>query len=434
MDYLGAVADSIRPDDTRALVASARSGDRAHGRGSRMGSAGFRAAQGGRRWRGWTVPLAAAVSVIGVVALGLVLPRAVGGLNPQTAAPSGTASMPAYYLQLDGYSGSSVVVRSVRSGTGTTIPGPRGSNALTVAAAPGNRTFYVVYALPVRTVTGGRDVLYSFSVLRSGRITTPTPVKGGSVTYANAQQILPAIAVSPDGRQIAMLVSTTKLQPISNLSQNVANEIVVIDLRTGTRRVWSGGLNRTGYTVTVRSLSWAVSGRSLDFLATWCRQGHPYGGACNEVITEQGATSQVRSLHLAERRGSLADSTVLFSQPRFVARMVAAAGGRFDLMTLQDRARAEGLPRGLAIGQYSADGRLRRVLYQHDYASAPRFRFIADASLTADSSGQWPLVGLVLAHCAVNACYTGDTPIGWLGGGTFHPLPSHANWLSQVAW
>jgi hypothetical protein len=31
----------------------------------------------------------------------------------------------------------------------------------------------------------------------------------------------------------------------------IANIVVVIDLRTGVRQVWSGGLSRAGFTVTV---------------------------------------------------------------------------------------------------------------------------------------------------------------------------------------
>jgi hypothetical protein len=92
-----------------------------------------------------------------------------------------------------------------------------------------------------------------------------------------------------------------------------------------------------------------------------------------------------------------------------------------------------GFPRDLVSpgAQFSADGTLKRVLYHRAYTS----RFIASSSsLTTDPSGSHPLLGWVLARCTGNVCSDGPSSLGWIGGGTFRPLTSYANWLSLAAW
>ncbi|HEX8007228.1 MAG TPA: hypothetical protein VF482_12445, partial [Trebonia sp.] len=91
-DYLGAVADSVRPDNTRPLVPP----------DTRKRSQ--RAAKGGgghRGWRVWAVPLAAAASVVAVVSV----TAAVGGhvaAHRASSSRTGTTAPPLrYYVEVE---------------------------------------------------------------------------------------------------------------------------------------------------------------------------------------------------------------------------------------------------------------------------------------------------------------------------------------------
>jgi hypothetical protein len=431
-EYLNAVADSVRADSTRPLappVAPAAGRERTCG-ARRIGV-------GQRRWRGWAVPLAAAAGVVAVAVSGALLAGQLGGHRAApaaagTAEPGGGTPGLKYYMEEEAEGEDNTLTAVVRSvATGAVIdrvPNPGGSDVWAMAAAPGDRTFYIAYGPAAH---GKRFMIYSVSVLGPGKVTAPMPVKGGVVTFTNFAEGLPTLAVSPDGGRLAMTLSTYTVPPPGfTFPQQVVNEILVLNLHTGTRQVWQGGLARTGYTVTVRSVAWAGNGRSLDFLATWCAQGRPYGGACYPYMTEPHASSQVRSLPLSSGGGNLDASTVLLREPYLVAWMSAAPGGDIDLMTLSVWERATPLPRSLTVGQYSPDGTLKRVLYRRGDTSL----FINSSSLTTDSSGSHLLLGLVLTRCTGNTCSDSRAMLGWIDGGTFHPLTSYANWLSVAAW
>jgi hypothetical protein len=126
---------------------------------------------------------------------------------------------------------------------------------------------------------------------------------------------------------------------------------------------------------------------------------------------------------------------VLISQSRFVASMLAAPDGDIDLMTLADRPTPASPPQGLIIAQYSAaDGRLQRIIYRHDYASATAYGYIYSSSIATDPSGRYLLLSVALDHCEGNTCNSGYTTVGWIEGGSVRPLTSFANWLSVTGW
>jgi hypothetical protein len=54
-----------------------------------------------------------------------------------------------------------------------------------------------------------------------------------------------------------------------------ADKIVVIDLRTGARSVWPGGLYRSGKTFTIPDISWTWDGQSIVFLGLCGRRAGP---------------------------------------------------------------------------------------------------------------------------------------------------------------
>jgi hypothetical protein len=314
------------------------------------------------------------------------------------------------------------------------VPSPRLAVLTNVAAAPDDRTFYAAYAITrvnEHPANEHEEALYSFRVLGPGKVTRLTPIRGGEVAYAHFLAGIPALAVSPDGTKIAIALSTGTLTRGFTFLQHTTSEIAVIDLRTGARQVWQGGLNRTGFALTLRSLSWAGNGRSLDFLAAWCARGGPQGGVCSEYVVPAASTAQVRALSLRTIGGNLDASTVLLSEPRFVEWMVAPDNDHFDLLTLAPPKSVDLPPQGLTIGQYSADGRFQRVLYQHTYAGGRGG--IRGSSFTADPSGRHLLIGLELARCPGSTC-SNPTEIGWIDNGSFRPLQSSATGSDEIGW
>ena len=428
-EYLNAVADSVRAHSIRALAPSAPpESERTRG--------ALRLAAGQRRWRGWAVPLAAAATVVAVAVSSAVLAGQHGGHRAAPAAAGATAPGLRYYMEAEGAT-LTAVVRSVATGAVVDrVPAPGGMEAEAMAAAPDDRTFYIAYGPEGVSDHGSKYMLYSVSVVGSGKVTAPMPVKGGVVTYANVAEEPPALAVSPDGGRLAMTLSTY-IPSAGSSPQQVANEILVINLHTGARQTWQRGLNRAGYTVTVPSVAWAGGGRSLDFLATWCVQGRPYGPACYHYINaQQHPSSQVRSLPLNSVGGSLDNSTALLDTPYPMAAMSAAPAGGFYVLILSGWKPGTSLPVSLGVEQFTANGTFKRVVYNNAYLPD----FINSSSLTADPSGQHLLLGLGLDHCAGNECGQATSTLGWLAGGTkivratFHPLTSYGNTLALAAW
>jgi hypothetical protein len=426
-EYLNAVADSVRADSTRPLAPPvAPAAERA-----RMG----RRAVGQRRWPGWVVPLAAAAVVVVVAAFGAVLAGHIGGHRTapgsvQPTEPNAVAPEPRYYIEAESLPveakelSASLVIRSVATGAVIDrVPNPGGGYEAAMVAAPDGRTFYVAYGPRKPSANQNQYTIYSVTVLSSGKVTAPVPVKGGVVTYSNVAPT--ALAVSPDGGRLAMALS---IYPPSG--PRVIDEILVIHLRTGARQVWQGGLGQAGYVVALGSVAWAGNGQSLEFLATSC----PDGAVCTADLGDPARGSlQVRSLPLSTGAGSLGASTVLLREPYFDASMAAAPAGDIDLLALSGYVGGGGLSRSLTVDQFSADGTLDRVLYRRAYPELSEQGFSA-ASLSTDPSGSHLLLALTAYSCPGTFSCTGTSTVGWLADGTLHPLPSYADFTSQAAW
>jgi hypothetical protein len=408
-DYLGAVADSVRTDNTRPLMPA--DGPRPVASDGRPG------------WRGWIVPLAAAASVLAIASLGVALTGHVTGHQPSRTEKEKrtgtTAPFPTYYVSAEGpinsdgqgVKSTQPVVRSVATGAVIArVPNQGKSDILNMAAAPDDRTFYVVY----ESLTTDNLTVCSFRVLGPGRTTKPAPIRGGVL---NDHSLLynPGFAVSPDGTKVAMTVNYGNRPYGHSPAKDEVGEIMIIDLRTGARQVWTGGLNRPGLMLEIGEPSWADNGRSLDFLASWFGIG-----------TSSRDTTQVRSLSIGDDGPGLGSSTVLVrGLPGLSSAgpwMVAAAGDHIDVLVLPESATS---PIGLAVIQYSAaDGKRQRVLCRHGY------RDLAGASLTVDPSGRYPLIGILTVptpgHDAASAA--------WIDNGSLRTMTAHANPFSLYAW
>jgi hypothetical protein len=216
-------------------------------------------------------PVAAAASVIAVIAAALAITGGPHGHRPATesaATRAALASVPPYYVALTGFTGNlnerrQAVVRATDTGAvRATIspPGPYRTFSWLSGAAD-DRTF-VIAAQRRQSGTGATrngSELTKFFLLRfdpaarAARLTAlPIP--------AEPAGLVAAIALSPDGSKLAVL---RRARP----SPAPAREIQVFSLATGSQRDWRwpgrgwiGALQPIG-----QPLSWAANGRTLAF-------------------------------------------------------------------------------------------------------------------------------------------------------------------------
>jgi Tol biopolymer transport system component len=225
------------------------------------------------------------------------------GTTPRPAQPAKLAQParpPRYYAELEPTSSlAQVVVRATATGAVVArIANPAGVSPLSVAAAPGDRTFYAMYGNGNRKPGGIR--IYRFRLGSSGIPTALTEAARGLVIDAMA---IDASALSPDGSQLAMAI------PANSVSAQP--EIIVVSLRAGTYRTWSGGLARAGLVTGLASLSWTADGRSLVYLAQWCLAAGQGPGLNCTVGTSD---AQVRELNAGSGGGRLDSGPVLLRQ------------------------------------------------------------------------------------------------------------------------
>lgn len=414
-DYFGAVADSVRPDNTAPLEPPRppRRQRRAYG---------HRDWSGQRGWKAWGVPLVAGASVLAVVSLSVTVAGLTAGhRSAASSASPATTGRPQYYAELDGSAtGGSVVILSSSSGAviasvqksafprNAALPAQPLGILDAVAAAPDDRTFYAEML-----VADNKAWIFRFRVSGLGSVTGITRIPGGIVQSAYNGGI-PRLVVSPDGGRLA-LTTTTSSTALSGHGHVIAvqDEIVVINLRAGTQRVWQGGLYRTGTSFAIQGLSWDDSDRSLLFVPAWCSP-HVYVLSCPYFVGSNG-DSQVRLLTVSGSGASLAGSQVLLGARAGVQQVVSDHDGHLDVLNLSGPQSKQGLPMTVTVEQFSAaSGALRRVLYRHAYHGAP-YRDLIGVYLSADPSGSYLLLGLEFAAAVTNQA-------GWIDQGSLRPL------------
>jgi hypothetical protein len=286
-----------------------------------------------KAWRGWLVPAAAAVSVALVIGLALAV---TGGASwrPASGAPvvsnRAGAGHPTYFADVTSSpSGLTVQVRSTSTGSVVaSAPSPQAPGwALilnAVSASPDGRTFYVAFnAIHGSQLPTGQIWIYRLSVTNSALAAPLTRIKGGVIPGGAVVGVTRAMAVSPDGTKLALTAATG---PITRNDRSAMDEIIVLDLRTAARSTWQGGLYRSGKTFTITDVSWTADGRSLVFLALWCR---PFAASndCEGTSGPQASRNvQVRSLSVGTGGGALSRSALLLTESNsypFIADAVA---------------------------------------------------------------------------------------------------------------
>lgn len=370
-------------------------------------------------WRGWLVPLAAAAAVALVIGLALV---GTGGGRPDTGGPAAgrgstaaTTGLPRFFAQLTGTNpvDSTVVIRSVTTGevvASASLPGQAGWSMLAdaMAAAPDGRTFYVAYTAIHAGTAQTRIYRFGFNGI------APNLIKGGVIPGSASVVLHGSMAVSPDGTKLALTVATPGHDGDGPGSMD---ELAVIDLRTGIRTTWQGGLDRPGRALLIRDVSWRADGRSVVFLALWCNPAVALDLCAGATVPVTARAAEVRALGVASGGGSLDRGAVLMSQQStlyVIAHAVAGPGpGGLTLVLLTGRTTTAGTWPVVIVERVTARSGLQAAVDYRLAAKNPSQR-PHDVELGADPSGQHLLLTL-------------DRPsgflFGWIGQGKLHPLP-----------
>ena len=426
-DALHASADRVRDDRLRpfpVLESAARLG------------AWRRAA-----WRAWLVPVAAAASVVLIVGLAVAVtgaPQQAGHGRPGGTG-STTAGFPEYFAQfIDtiNMAGPTVQVRSsVTGSTVASVPSvkvPGWVLALhAIGASPDGHTFYLAYQAfgTVNSSPTSQIWIYRLSITGSGAAMPLTRIEGGDISVGAANYTSGgSLAVSPDGTKLALTIDNTDQR--GHDSQGWADKIVVIDLATGARHVWRGGLYRSGKTFSIPDISWTADGRSLVFLGVWCSYPE-FSSRCVSTSGPEGyRDAQVRSLSVGTGGGALDRSAVLLAQsaryPFIAAAVAGLAGAELNVVVLSGHTGPSGSWSKVAVERVSAvNGSLLGVVYR----SAPQRgeKQPIGVDISPDPSGRY----LLLSYRGPGEIYT-----GWIEAGNLHFLPVRQPYLGFLitAW
>jgi hypothetical protein len=361
-----------------------------------------------RPWRPWLAPLAAATSVALVAGLATVMSSRMPA-PPAAAVPA----PPRYYVDTD-YQGTTVVRATATGAITATVRNPDGSDGqdMGLVASAGRRGFFVECRIH------HKEIIYRFHLTGSGKVTGFAPVKGG--TLGNVRN--DAMAVSPDGSRLAVAVT-------SNLE--FPDEIIVIDLRTGVRTVWRGGMNRPRLKAfSINSLSWTADGQELVFSAQWCAQAAEMGSQVCDApgMRQQRREAEVWALYPGPAGGRLNSGRLLLRQssryPYLAGAVISRDGSTLTALVLEGRVRTT-VPSHLSVVRISvADGRQQDVLYRG--TAGPTFFW----SLSADNSARyWLLDGGPAVGAADQRGFN-----GWIRDGQLVPLLPAAGETVGEAW
>jgi hypothetical protein len=316
-DALDAAAGTIRPGTLRPLP---------------------RVRYSGRTWHRWLVPAAAAAAVLVAVGVAFAIPGLVrtqhrGLAGPGTGSGAGPAQppLPRYYAEVEGaadHDASYVAVRS--SGTGAVVarvPNPvdaSGRQLYAVDVTTGDdRRFYVLYSQNKFTGNGAL-LVYSFTLAPAGGVTGLAEINGGVISGQAYLSLDGGFAVSPDGTRLAIATADPAAKGVQ---QALAEQVIVINTRTGARLTWKGGLDRPGSLASIEDLSWPAGSNFLVYLAQWCPQGGSVEGVAGVGCRVGFSSEQVGELSVPSGGGSLASGRVVL---RSSARIPYIAGALID--------------------------------------------------------------------------------------------------------
>jgi hypothetical protein len=320
-------------------------------------------------------------------------------------------------MQLVGASqvGATVTIRSVTShAVITSAAAPRLAGwtlrPYAMAAAPDGRTFYIAYdATPAGPGDRSQLWIYQLRVTDSRLVRVP----GGVLTSVSYFGVRGSMAVSPDGTELAL----TQPTPVRGYQgPGSVDAIVVINLRTREHVTWQGGLAPAGHMLLIPDVSWTPDGRSLVFLAVFCKPAIGLN-LCEEAFGLEGSRGQlVLSIPVATGGGSLRlnRSKVLLSAGPVITHAIAGPRpGELTLVMLSGRKTTAG---------FWPVATVQRVKVDSGVVLSTEYRLVTgrgeqpprEIGLGADPSGQH----LLLSYFEQDGYLTGQ-----IGRGAFRPLP-----------
>ena len=252
---------------------------------------------------GWLAPAAAAAAMV-VIALFIVAvshsarqeaaPSAQASATPGPPAPGPPASsyvasgqVPGYYLAITSqgnpnFNPSFVVVQATATGkTLFTYTPAYGNTVVAVTAAADDRTF-VLDEQPWAGQNGNQSFEpRSFFLIRLSKAGQLGTAQRLNVSVPRGQ-LVTGLALSPDGRRLAMAVQPDNVKAKPDLEQ-----VRVYTLATGAVRTWSAsGIIGAGPD-DARSMSWTADGRTLAF--EWTGATGPSSGTIAVRLLDVGA-------------------------------------------------------------------------------------------------------------------------------------------------
>ena len=372
-DALEALASTVHPETLRPLADPARP-----------------AAPRAKRYRGWLIPAAAAAAVLLVTGLSLLL---AGRPGREPATPH-KAPLPRYYVVVRDLNSRMVLEsRAVTSGRVvstyalSTRLGVR--NVMEQLATADGHTFFI------NVLGAGRPdpffpSIYRFRLTATGQITgfaQVTTIPGDIAAYGRSILPLQSMAMSPDGSKLALALG---------------REVVVVDVRTGARTVWRGGLGSQQDAVQVQQVSWAGDGHTVAILL-W--RVHPDLGA------------EVRTVNAGGQGGTLASARLVLRWPTAGSRLIEQA-----VISPDGTAIVAAIWPGTSARPQSGDEIVQYPI-SNDRQPQVLYRDSADPliQVRGDGAGHWLL--------------TGNGKLGWISGGRMHDLPpAQGGTVTDVAW
>jgi hypothetical protein len=376
-----------------------------------------------RRQQAWAAPAAAAAAIVLVIGLAAAVSSGLFGTR-QRGGPGRLPVAPLPFYVATDLSIAKIVVRSTASGkvvaaVPVTPAGNAGSTVAPALATGANGAFYLAaFERGVR-----EEQIYRFRLTAAGHVTGFMRVPGGVLRPGWAAD---SLAASANGAQIAAGAYYYPSQV--NPGPEQSDQVVVINTRTRTQRVWHGGSLAGGYKFfRVASLSWTGGRRELAVLGQWCRGVDPSPGG--EGCPRWERRAELRAISPAgPAGGGVVDGRLLLRQaPRtYLAQaLVSPDGSVITAMVLRGRIvgnpQISGFfPANLSVVQVSAaTGRPLGVIYRHYLGdtSAESGPMSDPLTLIADATGRHLILngGICNLHCS-------NEFNGWLDGGRLIPL------------
>lgn len=393
----------------------------------------------------WAAPIAAAAALLLAVGVGAAVSDNLPGAGHAAPVTAAAGPPPRYYVASElGVPGgsSTLVVRATATGAVTdslyirnlAVPDKPAAQFGVITAAANGEFFISAGNLAVTPNSDAIQQIYRFRLTSTGRIAGLSQVPDGSIS---AQ--VSAMAASPDGSELAVSTHSDDLMHPDELGQS--QRILVINIATGARTVWQGGMARRGDQFGIASLSWAGNGRELVFLGQWFKintsvirvgtMTTTIGGLAPSADGLPPSDAQVWALDPTSGGGALTAGQMLLRQSAQYPAIEQAAIS------------ADGTTLTAAVGNRSADARTpaaepaahRFSIDQISVATGTQLGTLFQGNedlvawqLISDGlAGHWLILGTNINH-------TQTTFSGWIRDGRLITLPGITQDTLSEAW